>query len=178
MKVLLLLLVFGLLFACAERKVATKEEQMPPAQETAKPEQVKPETIAPIESGKVEEAAKPAETVAGAQDVLKDIHFDFDRYDIQSDDKPVLKKIADWLMANPDVKLIVEGNCDERGTNEYNLGLGERRANAAKSYLLGLGVPASRLKTVSYGEERPLCTEHTEACWAKNRRDHFSILSK
>jgi peptidoglycan-associated lipoprotein len=181
-KVLLLLVAFGVLFACAERKVSTKGEEMP-AQEQgmAKPEEVKPETIAPVESGKVEET-QPTEMKAGTtmeEDVLKsDIHFDFDKYDIKAEDRPALKKIADWLIANPHVTLRAEGNCDERGTNEYNLGLGERRANAAKAYLMSLGVPAARIKTISYGEEKPLCTEHNESCWLKNRRDHFEIAAK
>jgi peptidoglycan-associated lipoprotein len=179
-KVLLLLVAFGVLFACAERKVSTKGEEMPAQeQEMAKPEEVKPETIAPVESGKVEET-KPTEVKAmKGEDVLKnDIHFDFDKYDIKAEDKPALKKIADWLIANSQVTLRVEGNCDDRGTNEYNLGLGERRANAAKAYLMSLGVPAARIKTISYGEEKPLCTEQNESCWLRNRRDHFEIAAK
>ncbi len=109
-------------------------------------------------------------------EVFKDIHFDFDRYDIRDEDRPILKKIADWMIEHPSVKLIIEGHCDERGTNEYNLGLGDRRASAAKQYLVSLGVSMSRLSTVSYGEERPLCTEHNEQCWWRNRRAHFVVI--
>ncbi len=79
------------------------------------------------------------------------------------------------LSPNPKTKVVVEGNCDERGTSEYNLALGDRRANAAKSYLVSLGIPSRRIKTISYGKEKPLCTESTEECWSKNRRDHFVL---
>lgn len=175
-KVLLLLIALGLLFACAEKKVATmQEEEMKQPEEKA----VSEEPITPMQEEQVQEASKPMEMEAPAQtaaDVLSnDVHFDFDRYDIKADDKANLKKIADWLIANGGVNVVVEGNCDERGTNEYNLGLGERRANAVKSYLMTLGVSSSRVKTVSYGEERPLCTQHNEGCWWKNRRAHFEV---
>ncbi|MFO1518745.1 MAG: peptidoglycan-associated lipoprotein Pal [bacterium] len=106
---------------------------------------------------------------------LKTIHFDFDKYNIRSDAAGILQQNASWLKANPNVNVIVEGNCDERGTNEYNMALGERRANAGKDYLTNLGVTGSRISTVSYGEERPVCQEHTEECWAQNRRDDFVV---
>lgn len=105
--------------------------------------------------------------------VMKDIHFDFDKYDIRDDAKPVLKAIADYLIKNNPEKLVIEGNCDERGTNEYNLALGDRRAKATMSYLVAAGVASSRIETISYGEEKPICKEQTEECWAKNRRSHF-----
>ena len=85
-----------------------------------------------------------------------------------------MKKAA-WLRANANVTVTIEGHCDERGTNEYNLALGDRRADSAKAFLVDLGIAASRLTTISYGEERPLCTQKTEECWAKNRRDHFVL---
>lgn len=106
---------------------------------------------------------------------LKTIYFEFDRYDIRSDQVGTMQDNASWLKANPNVNSIVEGNCDNRGTNEYNMALGERRANAGKQYLSNLGVSSSRISTVSYGEERPVCTEDTEGCWAKNRRDDFVV---
>ncbi len=106
---------------------------------------------------------------------MKDIHFDFDKYAIKSDDTPTLKEVAETLRSNGKVKVVIEGNCDERGTAEYNLALGDRRATAAKEYLLSLGIPSNRMETVSYGKEKPMCTESTEACWAKNRRDHFVL---
>jgi peptidoglycan-associated lipoprotein len=110
--------------------------------------------------------------------MLKDIHFDFDKYDIRLEDAEILKENATLLLANPNVKIQIEGHCDERGTIEYNLALGERRANSSKNYLVSLGVSANRLSTISYGEEKPIDPGHDEEAWAKNRRCHFIILSK
>lgn len=107
---------------------------------------------------------------------LKDIHFDFDRYDLRADARERLKMSADWLKENPSVRVQIEGHCDERGTNEYNLGLGAKRAQAARDYLITLGIDKDRLSTISYGEEVPVCKEQTEACWEKNRRDRFVVL--
>ena len=104
---------------------------------------------------------------------LKAIYFDFDKYDIRPDDAKTLDGDAAWLKANPNNLVLIEGHADERGTNEYNLALGEKRAKAAMNYLVAQGVQASRVTIISYGEERPVCTEKTEACWAKNRRDNF-----
>jgi len=110
--------------------------------------------------------------------LLKDVHFDFDRYDIRPEDGPVLNENAALLMKSPAVKVQIEGHCDERGTAEYNLALGERRANSTKKYLVSLGVPPDHLSTISYGKEAPLDPGHHEEAWAKNRRAHFVILSK
>ncbi len=109
---------------------------------------------------------------------VQDAYFDYDKSDIREDaratltrDADALKKIfTDW----PDQSVVIEGHCDERGSAEYNLGLGDRRATAAKDFLVQLGVPADKLKTISYGKERPVCTDHDESCWQKNRRAHFS----
>ena len=119
-------------------------------------------------------AAAPA--VAAAFD-LTNIHFDFDKSSLRPEDRKILKGHAEWLMKNKDASIIVEGHCDERGTTEYNLALGERRATETKKYLVELGVPEGRIKTISYGEERPLDPGHTEAAWAKNRRAQF-VLNK
>jgi len=105
---------------------------------------------------------------------VQDIHFDFDKADIKSDQVGVLQGNANWLKSNPNVRFTIEGNCDERGSEEYNLGLGDRRANATKEFLISQGVAANRIMTVSYGEERPVCREQTEGCWEMNRRAHFS----
>jgi peptidoglycan-associated lipoprotein len=105
------------------------------------------------------------------------VHFTFDGYNIQDVDKGTLQKQAAWLSKYPAVQLTIEGNCDERGTREYNLALGARRANAVKEYLVSLGVSASRLQTISYGKERPICTESNEECWAQNRRGVSTITS-
>ena len=106
---------------------------------------------------------------------FENIHFDFDRYDIRPMDEPILEGIASWLEEHDGVKVLIEGHCDERGTNEYNMALGEQRALAARRYLVGLGISSSRLSTISYGEERPLDPRSTEEAWAKNRRAHFTV---
>ena len=110
--------------------------------------------------------------------LLKDIHFDFDKYDISRKDEEILNENAAFLKKNPKMKIQIEGHCDERGSSEYNLALGERRANATKRYLASLGITSDRISTISYGEERPLDTGHNEEAWAKNRRAHFVVLSK
>jgi peptidoglycan-associated lipoprotein len=108
---------------------------------------------------------------------VQDAYFDYDKTDIRSDARDTLSKNAAALKAIlsdfPNASIVIEGHCDERGSAEYNLGLGDRRASSAKEFLQGLGVPADRLKTISYGKERPQCTEQNESCWQKNRRVHF-----
>jgi peptidoglycan-associated lipoprotein len=106
---------------------------------------------------------------------LKDINFAFDSYALDGTSKSVLQTNAEWLKQNPSKRVIIEGHCDERGTNEYNMVLGANRARAGQEYLRSLGIPAQRMSTVSYGEEVPLDPGHDEAAWAKNRRDHFKV---
>jgi len=108
-----------------------------------------------------------------ANDVLKQIFFAFDKADIRPDDAQTLTASAAYLKANPNLLVLIEGHCDERGTAEYNLALGERRAKAAMNYLVSNGIEAGRITTISYGKERPVCAEHNEACWSKNRNDTF-----
>jgi len=108
----------------------------------------------------------------------QDIFFDFDQYDLRTDARATLDRKATFLNQNSSVRSQIEGHCDERGTNEYNLALGERRANAAKQYLTTAGVSAARLSTISYGEERPLDPGRNEAAWARNRRAHFVITGQ
>jgi peptidoglycan-associated lipoprotein len=110
--------------------------------------------------------------------LLVDVSFDYDKADIRESERAVLAKDAEVLKKYDFLKLTVEGHCDERGTVEYNLALGERRAKAAYDYLVSLGVPADRLKTVSYGKEVPVCSESNEACWQKNRRAHLAVTGK
>jgi peptidoglycan-associated lipoprotein len=110
--------------------------------------------------------------------LLKDIRFDFDKYDVRPEDIDTLKQNAALLAKYPRVKIQIEGHCDERGTAQYNLALGERRSNSAKQYLMTLGISADRLATISYGEEKPVDQGHNEEAWSKNRRAHFVILSK
>jgi peptidoglycan-associated lipoprotein len=114
-------------------------------------------------------------TATPASSPLQDIYFEFDSYDLRADTRETLKTNAAWLRDNPAVVVDIEGHCDERGTNDYNMALGAKRAQAAMDYLATLGVAAGRLSTTSYGEEVPVCAEHTEECWAKNRRDRFVI---
>ncbi len=154
---------------------------------TAKPE-VKPEATAQSQTQKstasklartsgnsssLEQLQKGQSVGTPASSPLKDIYFDFDRADLRTDARETLKANADWLKKNPAVTVQIEGHCDERGTAEYNLALGARRAQSAKDYLVTLGIPEQRLSTVSYGQELPVCTEHNEACWQKNRHDRF-----
>lgn len=117
--------------------------------------------------------ALPAPTEFAASVALRDVQFEFDKYDIRPSEKAALDANARWLKAHTRALVLIEGHCDERGTNEYNLALGERRARATRDYLASAGVTDSRITIVSYGEERPLCTERTEACWGRNRRAHF-----
>ena len=107
---------------------------------------------------------------------LKDVFYDFDRYDLSADARATLRANADWLRNNPSARVEIEGHCDERGTNEYNLALGAKRAQAAREFLATLGIAGDRLSTISYGEEIPVCREHDESCWKQNRRARFVIL--
>jgi peptidoglycan-associated lipoprotein len=110
--------------------------------------------------------------------LLAEVHFDFDKADVREADRATLAKNADALKRFDFLRVTVEGHCDERGTVEYNLALGERRSRAAYDYLVSLGVPADRLKTVSYGKEVPVCTQSNEECWQRNRRAHFTVTGK
>ena len=108
---------------------------------------------------------------------LKEVYFEFDRYDLDNEDRAILKTNAEWLKKSSALRVEIEGHCDERGTNEYNLALGAKRAQAAKDYLMSLGVAPNRISATSYGEEIPVCREHSEDCWRKNRRDRFVTLA-
>jgi peptidoglycan-associated lipoprotein len=109
---------------------------------------------------------------------LNDIYFDFDKYDLSADATRTLDENAEWLKANPKSLLLIEGHADERGTVAYNLALGERRAKATQNYLAARGIQSGRVSIISYGEERPQCADHTEECWAKNRRAHFMVKAQ
>jgi peptidoglycan-associated lipoprotein len=113
---------------------------------------------------------------SGEQGPLADIHFDYNDYTVREQDGEILRSNADWLQKNPDRRVQIEGHCDERGSEEYNIALGAKRAQAAKEYLQTLGIAGDRMSTISYGKELPLCTEHTEDCWGENRRDHFAVM--
>jgi peptidoglycan-associated lipoprotein len=123
----------------------------------------------------VEEQPPPEEKAAIEEFPKEDIHFEFDKSSLLPEAQDDLRAKAKWLMAHPDVSAIIEGHCDERGTNEYNIALGDRRAGSAETFLVDLGIEASRLSTISYGEEKPFDPGHDEEAWAKNRRVHFVI---
>ncbi|MEJ2745957.1 MAG: peptidoglycan-associated lipoprotein Pal [bacterium] len=112
-----------------------------------------------------------------AREVFVDVHFDYNRSEIRHSERPILEGIARYMQGHPQLVIKVEGHCDDRGSNEYNMALGERRALSIRSYLADLGVAPEKIYTISYGEERPLCMEATESCWARNRRGHFLLAA-
>ncbi len=123
-------------------------------------------------------APPPANTMSAEEEFkanVQDIFFDYDKYNIRADAQAVLAKDASYLVSHPDAKILIGGYCDERGSAEYNLALGENRANSAKKSLVDAGVAASRIRVISYGKEKPFCTEHSEDCWQQNRRDGFAL---
>jgi peptidoglycan-associated lipoprotein len=186
--VMMVVLVMGLVTGCATKKPVT--EQVTPADETARPAEEKPKAAAVEEVAKVSLPGEEisAEEIARAEEgglegkivktlelSYKDIYFDFDRYEIKDEAKPILEELANWLIKNKGTMVLLEGHCDERGTNQYNLALGDRRANSTKEFLIASGVPLRKINTISYGEERPLCTDHNEKCWSLNRRAHYIV---
>jgi peptidoglycan-associated lipoprotein len=168
--------------SCAKKQVQVSQ----PGKETMAPTpEVKPvakEPAAKIEMKDTDEAKRremeKAQMLANEMRMFESesIYFDFDKSDLKTESQAVLKKKADWLRRNPGYSLRIEGNCDERGTNEYNLALGERRADSAKKFLAALGIAENRMSVISYGEERPVDPGHNEAAWAKNRRDDFRLI--
>jgi peptidoglycan-associated lipoprotein len=132
---------------------------------------------APADAPATPAAAGPAAAAPGASP-LKDVFFDYDKAAVKDDQKAALNDDIAWLKGNAGAKVLVEGHCDERGTAEYNLGLGERRAKAVKDYLIAAGIPADRISTISYGKERPFVLGHDESAWKWNRRAHFVLQGK
>ena len=146
----------------------------------AKPEAAEPQvaaTAAAVEPAPPVPVAKPAAAVPAAIEApsWENIPFDYDKYSLKPEARALLDKLGEWLLKNKNYAVVIEGHCDERGTTEYNLALGERRAMEAKAYLTGLGVEAGRIKTISYGKEMPLDPGHDEEARAKNRRDQFLV---
>lgn len=139
--------------------------------------------VAPAQPEQKVDAAKPAVEEAGekapaAAAGMQPVYFDFDQSFIRSDAKEAMKVNADWLKAHPQARIRIEGNCDERGTIEYNQALGQRRAASAKKYLTDMGIPGQRISLISYGKEKSSCTDSVESCWQKNRRDDFTVVSE
>lgn len=171
-----------------EERVARPEEVGPPIKPAEiPPVEVTPKVVKPLEEVAVPEApmvmlpkevapqveAKKEVAPVPAVKRIGDIFFDYDRFYIRDDARPTLEDNAEYLKGNKDASILIEGHCDERGTSEYNIALGERRAQATKRYLVDLGIDPSRISTISYGKERPFCTAHNEGCWQENRRSHF-----
>ncbi|HIC90516.1 MAG TPA: peptidoglycan-associated lipoprotein Pal [Syntrophaceae bacterium] len=169
--------------SCAKKVVRKPAPEISVTQEEVKrlEEEREARRRAMIEEEVLREEGKPIGRYVGDWETQKkdfemeDIHFEFDSAVLTEDAQSILRKKAAWLLDNQSVEVLIEGHCDERGTAEYNLALGERRATSAKSFLTSLGVDANRLATISYGEEKPLDPGHNEEAWAKNRRVHFVI---
>lgn len=162
---------------CAKKELVKSEEPIaPPTAVEQAPAETQP---APTpESPAVKEETLQETTKQEAPAVtMETIHFDFDSYVLSAEARDTLKKNAEWMMGNPSAKVQVQGNCDERGSAEYNLALGENRAKAAARYLETLGVAQSRLSTISFGKEKPVDPGHDEAAWSQNRRDDFVIMN-
>ena len=170
-----IMVVTGCAKKSAVKEQAVSAEQQAAAERTAK-EAAKKEAPPAKESTITE--GKMAPQATAAKEEFKDVLFDFDKFSLKPEGRDTLKGLAAWLTKNKGKSVLIEGNCDERGTTEYNLALGERRAKEAMKYLVELGIDAKRIKTISYGKERPLDPGHTEEAWAKNRRDHFVVTAK
>jgi peptidoglycan-associated lipoprotein len=168
--VFLVVILVAALSGCGCFYQAVRGEKVPPAPTAAAVQKAQ-------EKPAQEMTVAPAQKSTGSKEAmlaaLKDIHFEFDKYDIRPGDADLLKGDFGWFQHNPGTRVKIEGNCDERGTVEYNLVLGQKRADSAKGYLTTLGVDPKLLDTISYGKERPVDPGHNETAWAKNRRDHF-----
>ena len=164
---------------CKKKPPTTTAEARPPVEQPAPPETAVPPPARPAPGEPVTAEPLTMEiSELNKKGYLQDAFFDYDQSDLRDDARTALSANAEWLKRYPSIQVLIEGHCDERGTSAYNLALGDRRANAARDYLDSLGVAASRVRTVSYGKERPFCTESTEDCWQQNRRGHFVITAK
>jgi len=179
----ILMFVITIMFflGCSKKPVEQAQEVTPPKQAEVMPPKVEEKIPEVVEAPKVEE--KKAEAMPSLEDEIKeveadDIHFDFDKFNLKPEARKTLAEKASFLKVHPGLMVRIEGHCDERGTREYNLALGERRAKASMDYLIFLGINPSRVSTISYGEERPIDPRHCEEAWSINRRDHFDIIEK
>ncbi len=169
--------VVALAVGCKKKPPTTTPEAAPPPPAVeAPPPAPTPAPPPPMPSG--EDVMSQDLQTLNSKGYLKDAFFDFDKADLRDDARSALASDAQWLKQYGAIKVLVEGHCDERGTEEYNLSLGQKRASAVKEYLVSLGVEGSRVNTVSYGKARPFCTDHDETCWQQNRRGHFVITGK
>lgn len=175
--IFLVLIVF-VSYGCQQRVATKPDGQQPGQQQEPSQAQKGSDKGSEQKSSSVESKDISTGAVQEKEGMFKDILFDFDKYDVKDIYKPVLQSVYSWTTKNSSAKLSIEGHCDDRGTNEYNLALGDRRAKAVKDSLTSLGVSTSKIDIISYGEEKPLCKEQNEDCWTKNRRAHFVILEK
>jgi peptidoglycan-associated lipoprotein len=177
----MVLLIPGLLLtvSCAKKTIRSETTltQEDEAAAKAAAEKARQEELTRQQAIEEQRLQEEAERMAAARNMFltEDIFFEFDSAVLLAEAQAILKKKAEWLINNADATATIEGHCDERGTNEYNLALGDRRAQSAKTFLMDLGVQGSRLNCISYGEERPVDPGHNEEAWAKNRRGHFTI---
>jgi len=173
----LLFVIPGLLFTVSCAKKTVKDDTVLQQQQAEEEAAIKVSEAEQeeMEEERLQEEARRKMMAAQNRFVNEDTHFEFDSSNLLSEAQEILRWKAAWLQKNPNVQVTIEGHCDERGTNEYNLALGDRRANSAKAYLMDLGIYGSRLNTISYGEERPADYGSNEEAWAKNRRAHFTI---
>lgn len=166
---------------CKKKQPTTTDDAMSTSEVEA-PEEVTapttPTTTGDEVKSPLEGDLQAANEYAYGEGLLGDVYFAFDEYSLSPEARERLAQNADFMKANGAFVLSIEGHCDERGTNEYNLALGDRRANAAKNYIVSLGVDGTRLQTISYGEERPVCEQSDESCWQQNRRAHFVITGR
>jgi peptidoglycan-associated lipoprotein len=174
MKKAIIVFLLFLAVGCAKKYVKAPEEAVTPGEEAVK-EEVMREDVEPVISPREAEDVDSAIISEKEFMELQDALFDYDRYDIRPDAREALDSLASWLKSHKDVTVLIEGHCDERGTNEYNLALGERRAKAARDYLISRGINHIRMSIITYGEEKPVCVEQDEECWQSNRRAHFVI---
>jgi len=164
--------------ACKKKPPTTTAEARPPVEAPAPPETRVPPPPPPAPAEAAGEVMTQDISEMNKKGYLTDAYFDYDQSDLRDDARTALSGNAQWLKRYPSIQILVEGHCDERGTSAYNLALGDRRANAARDYVASLGISAARVRTVSYGKERPFCTESSESCWQQNRRAHFVITAK
>jgi len=178
LSVLLLALVATMALACGGNPPPAPPPPPPPAPTPPPPAPTPTPTPTPKPLSEYDKLQRLSVDEMDRQGLFAEIHFDYDKSDVREVDKATLQRNAENLKKFDFMMVTIEGHCDERGTVEYNLALGERRAKAAQDYLVSLGVPAERLKTVSYGKEVPVCTESSESCWTRNRRGHLTITGK
>lgn len=175
----LAVVILPLAEGCKKKPPTTTEEARPPVEAPTTPETtVPPPPAPPREPGEGPDVMSEAIAQMNQKGYLQDAYFDYDASDLRDDARSALSANAEWLKRYPTIQVLISGHCDDRGTSAYNLALGDRRANAARDYLESLGVSGGRVRTVSYGKERPFCADSTEDCWQQNRRGHFVITEK